>query len=84
MKFSLKDLFWSVTLISLGIGIGVTGARWTSVPATLFFWFGAWALLGAGIGRLFHRTVIGLLIGLAFQFVLLYALILIAGIWFDD
>ena len=70
MKFSLKDLFWSVSLIAIGLSL-VFG------PHLHWYYFTGWmyeiyqvckwaikgAVIGAGIGALFQCKIKGALIG---------------------
>jgi hypothetical protein len=65
MRFSLKDLMWSVTLASLGLvsfSIGLNPVSWARIFQGVFFVLSA-VLLGASIGKLFHQAWNGSLVG---------------------
>ena len=70
MRFSLKDLFWSVSLISIGLSL-VFGPHlnrfyltgWMAVTYEVCNWALKGAVFGAGMGALFNRKLKGALIG---------------------
>jgi hypothetical protein len=65
-RFSLRQLFASVTLLALGLGAGRVSfhiAREDLLQASIPFVCGS-ALLGAGTGCLANRTVDGAIYGL--------------------
>jgi hypothetical protein len=79
-KFSLRDLFWSMSLLGTGSGIYAygllhgAGADWFR-PVLLGF---VSPLIGAGIGALFQRKAAGLALGIAAMVVL----IVVFGVFF--
>jgi hypothetical protein len=86
MRFSLKDMFWWVTLTCLGMtcaSIWLDIDSWArSVPPLLFVFFYlllyafTGALLGAAIGKLFHRSFVFSFVGALGTLVLFLALLL--------
>lgn len=78
MKFSLKDLLRTVTLVCIGIVSGTLAysmGDWPSrdivvVPRFLFA-LAPGPFLGMAIGNLFHRANVGLYVGLTGQIILL-------------
>jgi hypothetical protein len=64
MRFSLKDLMWSVTFASLGIGMFLASYRSDNMIAVIPMVLLPGMLCGAAIGRLFHRAIDGATTGL--------------------
>lgn len=71
MKFSLKDLMWSVTLACVGLGIIVFLQKATFdwrendffESIALYLTLSTPPIFGAAIGKLFHRVRIGAWVG---------------------
>lgn len=78
MQFSLKDLFWSITLASCGVvSLRLCFSEFwetadsSAIPALLIdiagillvFVFPG-TMFGAAVGKLFHRTKLGIVLGL--------------------
>jgi hypothetical protein len=79
MKFSLKRLLASLTLIAVGIGINQVPDRMgcgvarmhgppLSEPVQWMLCLGGAALFGAGIGNIAHRPKIGAVAGIAIYY----------------
>jgi hypothetical protein len=59
-QFSLKRLFASMALIAIGLATACLHRR--DSPEVLTLWL-ATILIGAGVGTLFKRPILGLVIG---------------------
>jgi len=62
-QFTLKDLFAMTTWIAVGITVGMWG--WRSFEEAFLFSLCAGALIGYGIGVLFHQRLGMALVGAA-------------------
>ena len=71
-RFSLRELFLSVTLIALGLGMLACGGQLNinSLPS-LCLWLIAWPMIGAGVFAPFKRPMWGAVVGVLLQLVYL-------------
>lgn len=79
MRFSLKDMMWSVTFASLGLAsVSMMFATRELLPPYRIVWFMALlflflpgALFGAAVGKLYQRAWLGVAIGINAEWVFL-------------
>jgi hypothetical protein len=69
MKFSLKDLFWLITIICVVMGAtaGFLGVSQYVGPVGVFLTWFPWPLFGAAVGQLLHKAERGFWLGLAME-----------------
>jgi hypothetical protein len=78
-RFSLSELFLTITLLSVGFGCAAASISehighemWYHVALSQALWLGAGALIGTAVFALFNRAEIGAVVGMSVQVILYY------------
>jgi hypothetical protein len=82
-SFAIKDQLIMTAFVALGAllacGAFALGSKDTPPEISATMWFSGWGLIGAGIGILFKRFWLGLLIGIALAFIIVCVLVTTIG-----